>query len=120
MGKDLNGKEIGHGIMQKKDGRYEARYVDRFGKRKSISGHNLKEVKKKFNEAIYENEKEINIKDNIKLDDWYNKWMNVYKYNVIRDNSKRHYNQVYFKSYGTSKIRGLHTLFLKNRLIFVA
>lgn len=97
MGKDLNGKEIGHGIMQKKDGRYEARYVDRFGKRKSISGHNLKEVKKKFNEAIYENEKEINIKDNIKLDDWYNKWMNVYKYNVIRDNSKRHYNQVYFK-----------------------
>lgn len=38
MGKDLNGKEIGHGIIQKKNGRYEARYVDRFGKRRSVSG----------------------------------------------------------------------------------
>ena len=28
MGKNLEGKEIGHGIVQKKDGRYEARYVD--------------------------------------------------------------------------------------------
>ena len=44
MGKNLNGKEIGHGIIQKKNGRYEARYIDRFGKRKSISGYDLKDV----------------------------------------------------------------------------
>lgn len=96
MGKNLNGKELGHGIIQKKDGRYEARYVDRFGKRKSISGHDLKDVKKRLNESIYENEKEINIKDNIKLDDWYLKWMNVYKYDTIRENTKRCYNQLYY------------------------
>lgn len=95
MGKSLEGKELGQGIIQKKDGRYEARYIDRFGKRKSISGHDLKEVKKRFNESIYENEKEINIRDKIKLDDWYKKWMNVYKYDTIRENTKRHYNQVY-------------------------
>ena len=96
MGKNLNGKEIGHGIIQKKDGRYEARYIDRFGKRKSISGSDLKDVKKRLNEAIYENEKEINIKDNIRLDDWYLKWMNVYKYEMIRENTKRCYNQLYY------------------------
>lgn len=97
MGKSLEGKELGQGIIQKKDGRYEARYIDRFGKRKSISGHDLKEVKKRFNESIYENEKEISIRDKIKLDDWYKKWMNVYKYDVIRKNTKRHYNQVYYQ-----------------------
>lgn len=96
MGKNLEGKEIGHGIIQKKDGRYEARYVDRFGKRKSISGHDLKDVKRRFNEAVYENEQEINIKDDIKLDKWYEKWMNVYKYDSIRANTKRQYNQIYY------------------------
>lgn len=96
MGKNLNGKELGHGIIQKKDGRYEARYIDRFGKRKSISGYDLKDVRKRLNESIYENEKEINIKDNIKLDDWYLKWMSVYKYDIIRENTKRCYNQLYY------------------------
>lgn len=45
MGKDLKGKELGQGIIQKKNGRYEARYIDRFGKRVSISGRDLKDVK---------------------------------------------------------------------------
>ena len=98
MGKDLKGKELGEGIIQKKNGIYEARYVDRFGKRKSIAGKDLKDVRKRFNEAVYENQQEINIKENIKLNDWYDKWMNVYKYNIIRDNTKRHYNQVYHKN----------------------
>lgn len=97
MGKSLDGKELGRGIIQKKNGRYEARYVDRFGNRKSISGNDLKDVRKKFNEAIYENEKEVNIRENLKLDDWYEKWMNVYKFDSIRNNTKRHYNQIYYK-----------------------
>ena len=95
MGKSLDGKELGQGIIQKKNGRYEARYVDRFGKRKSVSGFDLKEVKRLFNEAVYENEKEINIRESIKLDDWYKKWMNIYKYNVIRDNNCRFSNFIY-------------------------
>ena len=97
MGKDQNGKELGEGIVQRKNGRYEARFVNRFGKRESFSGYDLKDVKKRYNEAIYENEKEINIKKDIKLDKWYNDWMNIYKYDVIRENTKRHYNQVYRK-----------------------
>lgn len=97
MGKGLDGKELGNGIVQKKSGRYEARYVDRFGKRVSISGNDLKDVRRRFNEAIYENDKEINLRDNIKLDDWYNKWMNIYKFDILRENSKSYYNTVYRK-----------------------
>lgn len=97
MGKDLDGKELGQGILQKKNGVYEARYVDRFGKRKSVSGRNLKDVKRRFNEVLYENEQEINIKDSVKLDAWYEKWMDYYKYDSIRENTKQQYNRIYYK-----------------------
>ena len=95
MGKDLEGKELGKGIIQKKNGRYEARYNDRFGKRISVSGRNLRDVKRRFNEAIYEDAKELNIRDNIKLNDWYTKWMNIYKFDSIRENTKKEYNNVF-------------------------
>ena len=36
MGKDLKGKELGIGLSQRKDGIYQARYTDRWGKRKTI------------------------------------------------------------------------------------
>lgn len=97
MGKDLKGKELGYGICQRKNGRYDARFVDRFGKRQSISGKDLKDVKRRYNEALYENEKQINIKQSIILDEWYSEWMNVYKFDVIRENTKRYYNQIYKK-----------------------
>lgn len=32
MGKSLNGKELGQGISQRKDGLYQARFTNRFGK----------------------------------------------------------------------------------------
>ena len=95
MCKDLEGKELGKGIIQKKNGRYEARYNDRFGKRISVSGRNLRDVKRRFNEAIYEDAKELNIRENIKLNDWYTKWMNVYKFDSIRENTKKEYNNVF-------------------------
>ena len=120
MGKDLNGKELGKGIIQKQNGRYEARFNNRFGKRISISGTNLKDVKKRYNEAIDEDEKELNIRDNIKLDDWYKKWMNVYKYDSIRENTKRYYNQIYTKhispSLGNFNIRDITQLQIRELL----
>lgn len=98
MGKDLKGKEIGEGISQRKDGRYCGRYTDRFGKRKSLYGRNLKELKHRLRQAIYENENELNIIDNkITLDEWYDKWMQIYKMPVIRPNTKRHYEHIYTK-----------------------
>ena len=36
MGKSLKGKELGKGISQRKDGVYQARFMNRFGKRQTI------------------------------------------------------------------------------------
>lgn len=120
MGKDLQGNELGQGIIQKKDGRYEARYVNRFGKRTSVSGRNLKEVRKKYNEAIYENDKESNLREDMKLDEWYSQWMNVYKIDVIRNNTRTRYKSIYQKHIspylGNYKLRDIKQIDIK-RLI---
>lgn len=46
MGKDLNGKELGVGISQWKDKIYQARYSDRWGKRKTIYNSSFKGAEK--------------------------------------------------------------------------
>ena len=55
MGKDLNGKELGKGIRQNRNGKYEARFTDRFGRRKSIYGTSKIEIRNKLQEALKEN-----------------------------------------------------------------
>ena len=98
MGKDLKGKELGTGLSQKKDGRYSARFTDRFGRRREYRNQKLSEVKDWLSKELYEDKMRLNIIDeSITLDDWYNKWLSIYKYNVIRDNTKRHYEHVYRK-----------------------
>ena len=56
-----------------------------------------KDVKKRYNEALYEDDKQINIRESVTLDEWYKEWMNVYKFDVIRENTKKYYNTVYKK-----------------------
>lgn len=98
MGKDLKGKELGSCLSQKKDGRYCARFTNRFGKRKEYRNSSLSEVKDWLNKEMYEDKMKMNIiDDGITLDEWYSKWMSIYKYNTIRPNTKRHYEQVYSK-----------------------
>ncbi|WP_410496422.1 tyrosine-type recombinase/integrase [Cellulosilyticum sp. ST5] len=98
MGKDLKGKELGRGITQRKDGTYHARYFDRFGKRKSLYATNLKEVREALQEAKYEDKNKLNVIDtNIMLDEWFEKWLNVYKYGIIRSNTRRIYETTYYK-----------------------
>lgn len=98
MGKDLKGKELGVGISQRKDGLYQARYSDRWGKRKAIYGKNLRELRKELVEAIAGNENFTSIKNEITLDKWFDKWMEVYKEKSIRPNTKREYTHIYSKS----------------------
>ena len=98
MGRDLNGNDLGEGITQRKDGRYQARYTDRFGNRKTLYARTLKEIREKFTDADYENRKCMNsVNDATTLDEWYQKWMRVYKIPNIRQNTKRHYASVYTK-----------------------
>lgn len=95
MGKSLKGKELGNGISQRKDGTYCARFVDRFGKRKSIYAKTYSEIRKKLREKQYEDEKQINVVEtNMTLDEWFDEWLNTCKKNC-RDTTKRTYNIQY-------------------------
>jgi len=98
MGKDLKGKELGVGIRQLQTGRYCARFTDRFGKRQEFKNKSLVVVRDWYNTATYEDKMKLNVIDqNITLKQWYHKWLEIYKYDVIRANTKRHYEQVYIK-----------------------
>lgn len=98
MGKDLKGKELGVGLSQRKDGVYQARYTDRWGKRKTIYGNNLRDLRKQLAEAVADNENFTSIKDEITLDRWFVRWMEVYKDKSIRANTKREYTHIYYKN----------------------
>lgn len=98
MGKDLKGKELGSGILQKSNGMYSGRYVDRFGKRKELYDRNLAELKRRLNTAKFDDIQGHNlISDSITLSEWYKKWMDIHKYKVIRNNTVRHYNTIFYK-----------------------
>lgn len=98
MGKELNGKELGVGISQWKDKIYQARYSDRWGKRKTIYNSSLRELRKHLAEAIANNENFLSIKEEITLNKWFNRWMEVYKERSIRPNTKREYTHIYYKN----------------------
>lgn len=98
MGKDLKNKELGVGLSQRKDGLYQARYTDRFGSKKTIYNHNLPELRKSLAIAIAENQTFTSIRQNISLDDWFKRWIDVYKKKSVRPNTLREYTHVYTKS----------------------
>ena len=96
MGKDLKGKELGKGIRQRKDGTYEARFVNRFGTRKYVYSSTEKGIKQKFDDALFEDRSKKNVvDDSLTLDDWHKTWMEVYKEGDIRENTKRQYEHIY-------------------------
>lgn len=98
MGKDLKGKELGQGISQRKDGLYQARYTDRWNKRKTIYNKSLRELRNQLAEAMSNNKKFLNIKEDMTLDEWFDRWMGIYKEKSIRPNTKREYVHIYQKN----------------------
>ena len=44
-GKTNKGKELGNAIYQRANGTYEARYIDRFGKQRSVYQKNVRAVR---------------------------------------------------------------------------
>ena len=61
MGKSLNGKELGKGLSQRKDGLYQGRFVNRFGKKQTVYAKTLNEVRQKLRNEQYEDEKVLNV-----------------------------------------------------------
>ena len=89
MGKNLNGKEIGKGIGQRPDGRYEARATIN-GVKIHLYNMSLQELKKEF-EA--EKEKiirgEVTEKSNTLLSDWYDEWFTKCKSPALKSDVSR-------------------------------
>ena len=84
MGTNLKGKELGDGISQRKDGRYQGRYTDRFGKRKYVYDADLSELKKKLRKVMAENDCCMNVcDDTMTLNEWFEEWVATYKGNCV-------------------------------------
>lgn len=84
MGTNLKGKELGEGISQRKDGRYQGRYTDRFGKRKYVYDADLSELKKRLRKVMAENDCCMNIcDDTMTLNEWFEEWIATYKSNCV-------------------------------------
>lgn len=59
MGKSLNGKELGVGIIQRKDGLYQARFMNCFGNRQTIYANTFHEISQKLRNEQHNDEKAI-------------------------------------------------------------
>ena len=68
MGKDLKGKELGAGLSQRKDGSYQGRFKNRFGKYEYKYNRNLTDLRKELALAIADNQNFLSVRDNITLD----------------------------------------------------
>ena len=102
MGLDLKGKELGKGLSQRKSGQYQARYVDRFGRRVTLYDRNLYRLKEDLKAAIEAEKEQKEVfrqtgRKGMTLDKWFDTWMEVYKYGKLRDNTKLNYINVYQK-----------------------
>ena len=104
MGKDLRGKELGEGIYQQPNGTYCARFVDRFGKRKSKRSKKLQEVRQWIADASYIDEhSDIDQAPDMMVDAWFEYWIGI-KQKTVRPNTVRNYTERY-KNRRVSRIK---------------
>lgn len=98
MGKDLRGKELGEGIYQQPNGTYCARFVDKFGKRKSKRSKKLQEVRQWIADATYIDEhSDIEQATNMLVDVWFDYWIDIKK-KTVRPNTVRNYSERYYQN----------------------
>ena len=93
MGKDLKGKELGRGLNQRKDGRYQARFTSVNGKRKEKNFDKITEARNWLTEAKYKDSLLNNC--NMTVDEWFDFWLNNYKEGIVANNTKKNYSNRY-------------------------
>lgn len=116
MGKSLSGKELGQGISQRKDGRYQARFTDRFGRRRTLYAKTLNEVRQKLRNEQYEDEKRLNVvSSDMTLDEWFDVWMDTCKKNC-RNTTRACYTHSYNRiraSLGWRKLNSINLIVMQ-------
>lgn len=100
MGKDLKGKEIGTGLRQRKDGRYEARAKVN-GIDINLYDVDLKKLKILFEKAKEEAKNNIDIKrQKVTLNEWFEEWFTNYKIPNINETSVFPMRSKYYNTFG--------------------
>lgn len=125
MGKDLTGKELGKGFTQRKDGRYQTRISLGGGKKPiCLYGHTLKEVKKKREKLLEKTKYGLDIDTHkITLNQWFEKWMELYIVNRIKKTTIRNYIDSYnrcIKYIGYMKLADIQITHVQNMVIELA
>ncbi|MCQ2522115.1 MAG: site-specific integrase [Lachnospiraceae bacterium] len=94
MGKDLRGKELGKGIVQRKDDKkYVAFYNDSTGKRVQKRFDTLTEAKRWREKAVYEEKNDLALlQPEMTVNSWFEFWMKE-KATTIKFNTKRNYTE---------------------------
>ena len=95
MGKDLKGKELGEGIVQRSNGTYQARFVDKFGKRRQKKSKKLQEVRQWLADATYiDKHSDLDQAGDMLVDAWFEYWIGIKK-QTVRPNTVRNYTERY-------------------------
>ena len=109
---DNKGRKLPDGFLQRSDGRYQARFTFN-GKRYTYYSMNLSELKAKviqkkseFSSGIYSDI------ENITLNQWFEKWMQIYKKGKLKPITWRNY-QNYWKWYVEKTIGGMRVKDIK-------
>lgn len=99
MGKDLNGKELGVGLGQRKDGLYTARYVNQYGKRLQKYDKKLNVVRKWLTNIAYEDQHGLlGTGDSFTVNEWFEVWIKTYKEGVVKPNTVKNYRNQFKKN----------------------
>lgn len=112
MGKDLKGKELGKGISQRSDGRYNARARVN-GININIYDTNLSQLRKDFeHQRAVALQKELRALSVITLEEWYREWFKnckapLLKGEVNRHNYNRRMENTFLKYIGMQRLSNL-------------
>ena len=100
MGKDLNGKELGKGISQRKDGRYEARVVIN-GKRVTFYNTKLADLKREFEKEKYRlSRQNVTACPDVTVSEWFDAWFEQYKKPTLKPSGVEAYKRKFKNTYG--------------------
>ena len=92
MGKNLKGHEIGDGIVQRKDGRYYARFRGKDGKEIAKYFHSVTEARTWILDAKYEDSHcQMSKPREINVDSWFWYWLDEIKGDTIRHGTRQAY-----------------------------
>lgn len=117
MGKDLKGRELGKCLSQRKDGRYQARFTNRYGQRIEYKDKNLNNVKEWIKKEKAKDDLGINSKqNNDTLDMWYLRWKEM-AFVDLSEGSTQLYESIYknqiYPKLGNIKIKDITEFMLR-------